>query len=90
MIVPIVLACIVLFCLGMAVLSAWYRTTPAGKKMVADNKARRAAAPQYCTKHQVVQQGPGGPDKLVWVYGTHRTPGNACDGTEHQRGVWWW
>jgi hypothetical protein len=49
----------------------------------------RARAARYCTKH-VVKSLPGGPDSLHWVYGTHRTPGNECDGPAHQRAPWWW
>jgi hypothetical protein len=43
-----------------------------------------------CTKHQLVKMIPGGPERLVWVYGVHRTKGNACDGATHQRGSGWW
>jgi hypothetical protein len=43
----------------------------------------RAKPPRYCTKHRIVKRIPGGPDSLVWVYGPHRTQGNACDGPEH-------
>jgi hypothetical protein len=52
--------------------------------------AHRDRAARYCTKHVIVRQGPGGPDVLRWVYGPHRTQGNACDGPEHQRapGLW--
>jgi hypothetical protein len=39
-----------------------------------------------CTKHVIVKSMiPGGPDRLTWVYGPHRTPGNACDGPQHRR-----
>jgi hypothetical protein len=60
------------------------------KKQEAAQAAKRAKAARYCTKHRVVRRGPGGPDRLVWVYGVHRTPGNACDGPEHHRASWWW
>ena len=40
---------------------------------------------RYCTKHRVGVSPWGGPDRMYWVYGTHRTPGNACDGPEHRR-----
>jgi hypothetical protein len=53
-------------------------------------KAQAAKTAHICTKHRVVKYVPGGPDHLVWVYGPHRTPGNACDGTEHQRAPAWW
>lgn len=46
---------------------------------------------QVCTKHVIRKSAiPGGPERLVWVYGVHRTQGNACDGAEHKRvgGIW--
>ena len=45
--------------------------------------------PRYCTKHVVVRQGPFGPDRVKWLYGPHRTQGNACDGALHKRAAWW-
>jgi hypothetical protein len=51
---------------------------------------RSKSAPRYCTKHVIVQLGPGGPDQVRWVYGPHRTRGNDCDGPEHRRSSWWW
>ena len=56
------------------------------------NRKPRGARPprvrhDYCTKHQIVAGWAGGPDRLVWVYGPHRTPGNACDGAEHRRSL---
>jgi len=45
---------------------------------------------RYCTKHVIHKSMiPGGPDTLDWVYGPHRTPGNACDGQEHIRKTGW-
>lgn len=50
-----------------------------------------APVPRYCTKHVLRQSMiPGGPERLVWQYGVHRTRGNACDGREHQRVSGWW
>jgi hypothetical protein len=41
-----------------------------------------------CTKH-VIRTSSWGPDRMVWQYGPHRTPGNQCDGPEHKRvGIW--
>ena len=48
----------------------------------------KAAEARYCTKH-VITHGIG-PDKLAWVHGVHRTPGNQCDGPEHRRSPNWW
>jgi hypothetical protein len=45
---------------------------------------KRQAERQYCTKH-VLQSFAGGPERLSWVYGQHRTRGNQCDGPEHRR-----
>jgi hypothetical protein len=53
-------------------------------------RTRAAKGERYCTKHAIVQRLPGGPDRLVWVFGPHRTPGNACDGPEHWRKAWRW
>ena len=51
-------------------------------------KAKQAC---YCTKHVIKKSMiPGGPDQRVWVYGPHRTQGNACDGPEHKRVTGWW
>jgi hypothetical protein len=51
----------------------------------------QASREQYCTKHTIVSSRiPGGPDRLVWVYGPHRTRGNDCDGPEHRRSSGWW
>lgn len=44
-----------------------------------------------CTKHMIIRSRiPGGPDHRAWVYGKHRTPGNACDGGIHRRKGGWW
>jgi hypothetical protein len=52
--------------------------------------ARKAEAAKYCTKHVTVSSPlPGGPDHTSWVYGGHRTKGNACDGPEHRRVSSW-
>jgi hypothetical protein len=48
-------------------------------------KARSARAARYCTKHMIVTTPLGGPERLIWVLGQHRTRGNACDGPEHRR-----
>lgn len=45
---------------------------------------------RQCTKHVITTGAFGGPDKLEWVYGPHKTPGNECDGTEHARKTAWW
>jgi len=45
---------------------------------------------RQCTKHVITYGAFGGPDHLEWVYGPHRTQGNACDGPEHQRKTAWW
>ena len=46
---------------------------------------RELKRPADCTKH--VYSG----RRLVNLYGgIHRTPGPACDGTEHRRTAWWW
>jgi hypothetical protein len=53
--------------------------------------ARKAEAARYCTKHVITSSPlPGGPDHMSWVYGGHRTRGNACDGPEHRRTSSWW
>ena len=45
----------------------------------------------YCTKHVIRKpMAPGGPERMVWVYGTHRTQGNQCDGGLHRRVSGWW
>jgi hypothetical protein len=49
----------------------------------------KAKKQHICTKH-VIRMSSWGPDRMVWRYGPHRTPGNKCDGTEHERVVWWW
>jgi len=50
----------------------------------------RAKAARTCTKHWIVGSLiPGGPDRLRWRYGAHRTAGNACDGPEHERTSGW-
>ena len=41
-----------------------------------------------CTKH-VIRTSSWGPDRMVWQYGPHRTPGNQCDGHEHKRVSIW-
>jgi len=65
------------------VIRLWPGTQSRGK---ADAKAAR-----YCTKHVIVKSLiPGGPDRLSWVYGPHRTEGNACDGPEHHRKSGYW
>lgn len=54
-------------------------------------EGRRAARARYCTKHAIQKPMiPGGPERMVWVNGTHRTPGNGCDGPEHRRVTSWW
>ena len=61
----------------------------AAHQSTSEGKARKA---RFCTKHQIAHPLPGGPDHLVWVYGSHRTKGNQCDGSEHKRaplGGWW-
>jgi hypothetical protein len=71
------LIAVVIFVIGMAVVSN------SGK-----GKAKQA---RYCTKHVLTQSPiPGGPERLTWVYGNHRTRGNACDGAEHRRRSAWW
>lgn len=50
----------------------------------------RSTTRRYCTKHVVKVYVPGGPEHLTWVYGTHRTPGNACDGPCHRHVPWFW
>jgi hypothetical protein len=50
-----------------------------------DVKAKRR---RTCTKH-VIRSSSWGPDRKVWKYGEHRTPGNKCDGTEHEKVGWW-
>jgi hypothetical protein len=53
--------------------------------------AGKAKAARYCTKHQIVKPWiAGGPERLTWKYGDHRTPGNECDGPEHERVTPWW
>jgi hypothetical protein len=52
--------------------------------------ARRARAQRYCTKHVIRKGVMGGPERLVWVYGAHRTPGNQCDGPEHRSASPYW
>ena len=57
----------------------------------AQSPAGKAKQARYCTKHHIKKSMvPGGPDQMVWVYGAHRTPGNACDGPEHKRVTGWW
>lgn len=57
----------------------------------AQTPAGKAKAVRYCTKHVIRKSMiPGGPERLVWVYGSHRTQGNACDGPEHRRVTGWW
>jgi hypothetical protein len=52
---------------------------------------RAKQAERYCTKHAIRRPFiPGGPERLVWVYGPHRTQGNACDGPEHRRVTAYW
>jgi hypothetical protein len=44
-----------------------------------------------CTKHVIVKSLlPGGPEHMQWLYGRHRTRGNACDGGKHNRKGGWW
>lgn len=44
-----------------------------------------------CTKHAIVKSIiPGGPDHRAWIYGPHRTRGNACDGGKHIRRTPWY
>jgi len=63
------------------VVASIYRLSAAGK----------AKAARLCTKHVIRKSMvPGGPEQLVWSYGPHRTPGNQCDGPEHQRVSGWW
>ena len=93
--IPAILIGIILFSMAMFAVTSWYRSTPAGRAALAENKrraqARRAARSVYCTKHQIRKSMvPGGPDRMVWVYGPHRTQGNQCDGTEHRRVTAWW
>jgi hypothetical protein len=45
---------------------------------------------RVCTKHVIKTSFLGGPERLVWMYGPHRTPGNQCDGPEHGRMPNWW
>jgi hypothetical protein len=50
----------------------------------------QAKAARTCTKHWIASSViPGGPDQMKWRYGAHRTRGNACDGTEHERTSGW-
>lgn len=80
MIVALLLVAFIVFCLAMAARGiADRRKYPRVRETFGDT----------CTKHQVVKPIPGGPDHLVWVYGVHRTQGNACDGAKHQRGSAW-
>ena len=52
----------------------------------------KARAARFCTKHMIAHPIPGGPERLVWVYGQHRSKGNRCDGPENRRaplgGLW--
>jgi hypothetical protein len=65
----------------LAILIGIYQNTAKGK----------ANAAHYCTKHVIRKSmAPGGPERLVWVYGPHRTQGNQCDGPEHKRVSGWW
>lgn len=57
---------------------------------VSTARSRRARQRGACTKHVVLTGAFGGPDRTVWVYGPHRTPGNACDGDFHIRKTAWW
>jgi len=49
----------------------------------------RADKARYCTKHILVQTRLNGPWHKQWIYQTHRTPGNQCDGPEHRRSYAW-
>lgn len=45
---------------------------------------------RFCTKHVIRKPViPGGPETVVWLYGTHRTQGNRCDGPVHRRVPGW-
>ena len=48
-------------------------------------KALPVRAASYGTRHMIVTTPLGGPERLIWVLGQHRTQGNARDGPEHRR-----
>ncbi len=83
----------------MNTLLARYRAWADRRLVKAERLSRRAMRTprpsrpaRYCTKHVIVKSMiPGGPERLVWVYGgVFRTPGNACDGPGRRRGTGWW
>jgi hypothetical protein len=90
MILPIVAGAVLI----IAILGLVAHATASPEQKAARQRqqaARKAKAARYCTKHVITSSPvPGGPDHLSWVYGSHRTQGNACDGPEHRRTSGWW
>ena len=82
--------------IGLAVcilgLTTWARPgNPRHEAAKAGHEAAKAKRARYCTKHVIRKSMiPGGPEQLVWLYGPHRSHGNACDGPEHMRKSGWW